>query len=411
MTIDELQILLGKKENEHLEFKAARENYDFDELVKYCFALANERGGRLILGVGDKMPRAVVGSRAFRNIEETKNRLLGIMGMRVDVEEVQHTDGRVLVFDIPSRPTGVPLEHHGQYWMRSGEAVVGMTQDKLRRIFDETMTDFSSGICAAARLDDLDPNALNVLRDLWYQRSKNQHIKSCTDEQLLKDAELLIAGQVTYAALIMLGTHRALGKFLGQAEIVFEYRPDDVPGPAAERHEFRQGFLPVLDEIWRLIDKRNDLQHFQHALCYQEVPIYNEYVIREAVLNAVCHRSYQEGGSVFVRQFPQRIEIDSPGGFPDGITPENILYKQIRRNHRIADVLSKCGLVEKAGQGYDKIYSECIKQSKSLPDFSKTDDASVFLTLHGKIQDIEFLRFLRRLGGIGWKHLGLTLCW
>ena len=218
------------------------------------------------------------------------------------------------------------------------------------------------------------------------------------DEQLLADAELLVDGEVTNAALILLGTRKALGKYLAQAELIFEYRSNEVPGPAAERHEFRQGFLPVLDEIWKLINQRNDLQHFQQGLFIWDVPTFNERVVREAVLNAVSHRDYRHGGSIFVRQYPRRIEIVSPGGFPAGITPENILRQQNPRNRRIAEVLSKCGLVERAGQGFDRIFRECIQQSKPLPDFSHTDAYSVWLTLHGDIQDQEFLRFLEEIG-------------
>jgi ATP-dependent DNA helicase RecG len=101
---------------------------------------------------------------------------------------------------------------------------------------------------------------------------------------------------------------------------------------------------------------------------------------------------------VFVRQYPRRIEVVSPGGFPPGITPENILWQQNPRNRRIAEVLSKCGLVERAGQGVDLIFRECIRQSKRLPDFSRTDAHSVWLTLHGEILDPEFLRFLEEIG-------------
>ena len=99
-----------------------------------------------------------------------------------------------------------------------------------------------------------------------------------------------------------------------------------------------------------------------------------------------------------MRQFPRRIEIVSPGGFPPGITTENVLWQQQPRNRRIAEALARCGLVERAGQGFDLIYRECIRQSKQLPDFSHTDGNQVSITLHGEIQDPEFLRFLEQIG-------------
>ena len=398
VSIDILQTWMNSKEDEHLEFKEAKKNFHFETLVKYCVALANEGGGRMILGVTDKQPRKVVGTQIFPDLEKTKAGLIERLRLRMDVEEIQHPNGRVLVFQVPSRPIGMPMQYKGAYWMRGGEALIPMTPDLLQRIFAESGPDFSAEICTSAQLDDLDPNAVEVLRQLWQRKSSDQDISTRPVEQLLSDAELLVDNQVTYAALILLGTRKVLGKYLAQAELVFEYRSNEVPGPAAERHEFRQGFLTVLDEIWRLINQRNDLQHFQQGFFIWDVPTFNERVVREAVLNAVSHRDYRHGGSVFVRQYPRRIEIVSPGGFPPGITPDNILRQQNPRNRRIAEVLGKCGLVERAGQGFDRIFRECIQQSKPLPDFSHTDAYSVWLTLHGEIQDPEFLRFLEEIG-------------
>ena len=394
----ELQSWMNAREGERLEFKEAKTQFHFEKLAKYCVALANEGGGRMILGVTDKPPRMVIGSQAFRNLERTKAGLIERLRLRLDVEEIQHPDGRVLVFQVPSRPIGVPLEYQGAYWMRGGESLIPMTPDQLQRIFAETGPDFSAEPCASAQLDNLDPAAVELFRQLWQRRSPDQDISTRSVEQLLTDAELLVDGGVTYAALALLGTRKALGKYLAQAEIIFEYRSNDVPGPAAERQEFRQGFLPVLDDIWRLINQRNDRQHFQQGFFVWDVPTFNERVVREAVLNAVSHRDYRHGGSVFVRQYPRRIEIVSPGGFPSGITPENVLRQQNPRNRRIAEVLAKCGLVERAGQGFDLIFRECIRQSKPLPDFFHTDAYAVWLTLHGDIQDPEFLRFLEEIG-------------
>src|SRR5947209_2668640 len=159
------------------------------------------------------------------------------------------------------------------------------------------------------------------------------------------------------------------GTGCGEAEVVFEYRSSEAACPARQRMEYRQGFLTVLDELWNLINLRNDKQHFLHRFMMLDVPTFNETVCREAILNAVSHRDYRLAGSVFVRQFPRRLEVVSPGGLPAGITPENILWRQAPRYRRIAESVSRCGLVERAGQGMDRIYEECIKESKPKPDF------------------------------------------
>jgi ATP-dependent DNA helicase RecG len=177
----------------------------------------------------------------------------------------------------------------------------------------------------------------------------------------------------------------------------FEYRSSEAAGPASQREEFRRGFLHYYDRLWEVINLRNDRQHFQDGLFMMDVLTFSESAVREAVLNAVAHRDYRHAGSVFIRQFPRRIEIVSPGGFPQGITPENILDRQLPRNRRIADAFAKCGLVERAGQGANRIFESCIREGKPLPDFTHTDAHQVSLTLHGQVQDPSFVRFLERI--------------
>ena len=117
-----------------------------------------------------------------------------------------------------------------------------------------------------------------------------------------------------------------------------------------------------------------------------------------ALLNAIAHRDYRHAGNVFVRQYPRRLEVVSPGGFPPGISTDNLLWRQQPRNRRIADTLQKCGLVERAGQGMNRMFEESIKQGKATPDFTGTDGHQVFLTLRGEVQDPIFLRFLEKVG-------------
>lgn len=397
--IDELNSLLKSSEDEHLEFKEAKNHYDFEELVKYCIALANEGGGKMILGVSDKLPRKVVGSQTFSDLERTKAGLVERLHLRVDAESIAHPDGRVVVFDIPGRPLGFPIQYKGAYWMRAGGSLAPMTAEQLRRIFDETGPDFSAEICAkASSLSNLDAAAIESLRTLWFRKAGNAALQQLTQEQLLRDCELIVDGGITYAALILLGTREALGRHLAQSEVVFEYRSSEASGPAQHRKEYRQGFFSFRNDVWNTINLRNDVQHFQDGLFIWDIRTFNETVVREAILNAVCHRDYRLAGSVFVRQFPRRMEIVSPGGFLPGITPENVLWNQAPRNRRIAEVAARCGLVERAGQGMNRMFEECIKESKPRPDFSRTDEYHVWVTLHGEIGDPQFLRFLEKVG-------------
>jgi ATP-dependent DNA helicase RecG len=93
-----------------------------------------------------------VGTSAFSDLERTKAGLIERLHLRIEVDEIFHPDGRVLVFHVPSRPLGVAIQFKGAYWMRGGEDLVPMTPDLLKRIFAETGPDFSAEICPKATM-------------------------------------------------------------------------------------------------------------------------------------------------------------------------------------------------------------------------------------------------------------------
>ena len=191
VTLTQLQKWLIDDENERLEFKKAENNYPKDKLVNYCVALANERGGRFILGVTDHKPRQISGTQAFLNLAHVKHELLNRLRLRIEADEIVHPNGRVIVFTVPSRPLGIPILNDGIYWMRSGESLVPMSQDQLKRIFDESVPDFSAQICPNVVLADLDERAINEFRARWIRKSGNQTLINLSVERLLIDAELI----------------------------------------------------------------------------------------------------------------------------------------------------------------------------------------------------------------------------
>lgn len=397
-TADEFESFLNAPEGSRFEFKQAKQNFHFEELIRYCVALANEGGGKIIFGVSDKRPRIVLGTKAFSEPGRTEAGLYERLRYRIPVEEYFYQGIRVLIIHVPARRPGSAWSYKGIFWMRSGDALVGMSDDRLRAIHAETGPDFSAEICAAATIADLSSPAIADFRRRWAKKANSARISNFTDEQTLADAELMIGDGITYAALILFGEHRSLGQHLGQAEVIFEYRSTDASGPAQDRIDHRMGFLLFQNDLWAKIDLRNDKQSYQDGLFRFEIPTFDEAVIREAILNAVCHRDYRLGGSVFVRQYSNRLEVISPGGFPVGVTMENILDQQNPRNRRLAEAFAKCGLVERSGQGMNLIFERSICQSKPLPDFKGTSDHEVRITLNGTVGNPAFIRFLEKIG-------------
>lgn len=397
-TREEILQWLREPEGANFEFKAAKQRYDFGELVGYCVALANEGGGKIILGATDRRPREIVGTAAFPEPGRTEAGLYERLGQRVRVEEITLTEGRLLVTHVPARLPGTAWQIDGRFLKRAGDALVALTHEELRLIFAETGPDFSAEVCPGAAIDDLSPEAIALFRERWGRRSGDERKSVWADTDTLINAELLMGGRLTYAALILFGTRAAVARFLPQAELVFEYRSSEASGPAAARQEYREGFFLWQEAIWNTINLRNDRQSYQEGLFRIELPTFAEVPVREALLNAVAHRDYRLGGSVFVRQFARRLEVVSPGGFPLGITAANILDQQNPRNRRLAEALAKSGFIERSGQGMNLMFESAIRQGKPLPSFAGTSDHEVRLTLEGVVRSPEFVRFMERLG-------------
>lgn len=395
---EQLAQWLTEPEGLRLEFKEAKKRYDFEKLVSYCVALANEGGGKVILGVTDRRPRRIVGSAAFDEPGRTEAGLHNRLSHRIPVEELKVPEGRVVVIHVPGRLPGTAWHVDGRYLKRAGDDLVALGDAELRTMFAETGPDFSAQFCPGASIVDLIPAGIALFRQRWAQKKRDARIASWTDAEILANAELMVDGQVTYAAVVLFGNRQTLARSLAQAELVFEYRSSDASGPAADREEYREGFMTWQDALWTKINLRNDRQSYQDDFFRMDLPTFDEIPVREALLNAVAHRDYRLGGSVFVRQYPKRLEVVSPGGLPAGITPENILDHQNPRNRRLAEALARCGLIERSGQGMNLMVESAIRHGKPLPSFAGTDSHQVRLTLEGGVRNPAFVRFMERLG-------------
>ena len=180
----------ASSEHQRLEFKEAKTQLDFGKLCKYCVALANEGGGQLVLGIADKPPRPVVGTAAVNNPVGMAEKLFQTLGFRVDVEEVNHPDGRVVVFHIPVRPRGTAYHLEGTYLMRAGGELAPMSEDQLRRIFAEGEPDWleehtKTGLDAAQVVELLDTQSFFELLKLPYPANQAGVLDRLQQERLV----------------------------------------------------------------------------------------------------------------------------------------------------------------------------------------------------------------------------------
>ncbi len=177
-TDEQFKEWIEKSEGLNLEFKKAENSFSkTKDLPDYCAALANEGGGKLILGVENS--RDVTGTKAFQGTADTLSHyLLQNLGIRVDVEEKIYKGKRILIFHIPSRPIGAIVKSSGDYKypMRAGSSLVEMSQDKIKEILNEAEVDFSCQTVKNFSLSDIDEEAIDNFKKLWAQKQKKKSI-------------------------------------------------------------------------------------------------------------------------------------------------------------------------------------------------------------------------------------------
>ena len=412
------ELSMLKESEDHVEFKEAKRNFNFDGgdrrdpkdrrhcILGYVAALANEQGGRLVFGMKDKRPHDVVGtSFEAGNLGALEDAIYERMKIRVRTEEVFEPSTsaadkkRVIIFNVPSRPVGKMLKFEGVPLMRTGESLREMSDEEIFKILSEQEPDFSAKICNGLTIGDLDPDAIRVMKQKYAEKNENPGFEGISDEQALSDLDLLVDGQLNYAALVLLGKSSTIRKYMSQNNVVIEYRNDPASIQYDDRIEIQQPLFLAIDSIWAYINQPtlNPQVHISENAYIFDIKLFNKETVREAVLNAIAHRSMIVQNDVVIKLSPNQLTITNAGGFPIGVDKSNVLtVNSTPRSKRLAEVLQKTGLVEKSGQGVDKMYTNCIMEAKPLPDFSETDNYQVSLKLRTEIRDVPFLIYIRQ---------------
>jgi len=396
-----------------VEFKKAEQGnfaYDGGSRVKpsdrrkcvlgYVTALCNEGGGLLVLGMEDAYPHKVVGTKQSEGrIGDLESDIYRDTQIRPHIYELYEDEvnkkGRVLVIEVPPRPVGKLFRFEDVPLMRVGEELKPMSDEMMFSILQEHEPDFSADICEGLAIEDLDVEAIRILKQKYAIKQKNPDFLTLPDAQVLSDLNLIKDGEITYAALILVGKQEVLNEKLPQASVVLEFRKSESLVPYTNRQFYGQPFYKMIDLLWHDIDLRNDKIDVNENSYIFNIPYFNEEVIREAINNAITHRDYRRTSETVIKQYPQKMIIMNAGGFPLGVTIENLLRVQSTpRNRLLADVLAKTGIVERSGQGVDKIYKNTLSEGKDEPDYSHSDPFRVELHLSAVIKDKAFAMFL-----------------
>jgi ATP-dependent DNA helicase RecG len=417
---ERLQALLElPSENEVVEFKEAKNGYDFTKLGKYFSALSNEANLKrrsaawLVFGVKDN--RQVVGSnfRAQRkDLDHLKEEIADKTTNRitfVEIHEVQHADGRVVLFEIPAAPKGIPIAFDGHYYGRDGEALSPLNLEEIERIRAQMGTeDWSAVVVPEAALDDLDEEALAVARRNFKSKfpDKAADVDGWDDATFLNKAKLTIKGKITRAALLLLGKEEA-EHFLQPAEAKVRWLLKDHQGNDRDYALFGMPMLLAVDKVYAKIRNLKYRYIREGTLFPEEIDQYEPYAIREALNNCIAHQDYTLAGRINVIEHEESLTFTNLGSFVPGDVRRVVMDdapEEHYRNRFLATAMFNLKMVDTAGGGIRKLFLFQRQRFFPMPDYDLFDNR-VKVKLTGKVLDMDYARLLARDGGLSLQEI------
>ena len=358
-------------ETEHLEFKEAKNRFNFEELVGYCVALANEGGGNMVLGVTDKLPRIIVGTKAFDTPAKTVAGIHQRLHFKVEYTELDHPNGRVLVFTVPARSKGHPVQYNGKYLMRAGEELAPMSPEQLKKIFEEDKPDFLQEIAivdieGADVIRILDTQSYFDLLNLPYPENRAGVLDRFYREGFIKKINdrygITNLGAILFAKSldeIPALSRKAVRVVIYEGKNKLKTRLDQMG---------HKGYVVGFQGMVDFINSQTPANEVIEKAIRTTVKMFPEIAIRELVANALIHQDFNEqGASVMVEIYSDRVEISNPG-LPI-ITTDRFIDEYQSRNEQLAGVMRRFGVCEELGSGIDKVVESAEVYQLPAPDF------------------------------------------
>jgi ATP-dependent DNA helicase RecG len=351
-------------------------NPDVGDLAQALVAFANGDGGTILVGVTPE--GAVTGDVAPDDLEES---LLAAQAecrppVEVGWEQVETSRGAMIAIRIPRS-----LELHsladGRVLIRTGQENRPLTGQEVRQLAaTKSAGDFEIEPVLTADSDDLDSDI--VEEHLTKRQERGGGPLNQPLPELLKEIGALDQqGKPTVAGLLLFGQRPQA--HLPQSGLVFvrfvgtEPRGSDGLAGYGRREEIGGPLARIVERAWQVVWEEMRVGAVVKGLVREEQTEYPPFAVREALVNAVCHRDYRlRGRRIEVRMFDDRLEVISPGGLPGYITLDNIVDEHFSRNPRIVAGLFQWGYIEELGLGVDRMIDEMLRAGHPAPDFRAT---------------------------------------
>lgn len=404
-----LESLIATWENEVVEFKQAGSDYSTDDIGKYFSALANEanlRGadaGWLVFGVNNKTRR--VAGTDYRpqaeRLHALKMQITENAEPRItfrDIHELDHADGRVLLFEIPAAPQGIPIAWKGHYYARAGESLTSLGLDKLDGIRHQTLAqDWTAQTVSAATLNDLDEAATRRAReafaDKYANRMRRDEVMAWPLATFLDRARITQDGAITRTTLLLLGKAESAHRLSPHpAQLTWSLQ-----GPERAYEHFAPPFLLSSTRLYQRIRNIQLRILPQDELLPVEVPKYDQRIVLEALHNCIAHQDYSRFGRVVVTELPDRLVFENEGRFFEGQPVDYIDGTRTPRRYRnpfLAQAMAELNMIDTMGYGIHSIYQGQARRYFPMPDYDLSEADAVKMTIYGGVVDPAYSRLL-----------------
>ena len=404
-----LASLIATWENEVVEFKQAGKDYDTNKIGEYFSALANEANLRnverawLVFGV-DNASRKVVGSD-YREARERLHSLKFQISQGCEpsitfreIHELLTGQGRVVLFEIPAAPMGMPIAWKGHYYARAGESLTHLGLDKLDDIRGQVgAADWSAQVVQGATLAHLDTGALARARESFAKKYANRfepdEVMRWTDSTFLDRAKLTQDGRITRATLLLLGRE--------ESAYLLSPNPTQMTWKLEGAERAYQHFgPPFLLNTTALYQKIRNVQLRilpDDQLLAIELAKYDQKIVLEALHNCIAHQDYTRNGRIVVTESPDRLNFENEGAFFEGLPADYSSGNKTPRRYRnpfLTQAMAELNMIDTMGYGIYEMYAGQARRYFPMPDYDLSAPQVVKITIHGSIVDPAYSRLL-----------------
>ena len=403
MKVEEFKKILDKGETDAVEFKSWIKAKNQKEIISLAvdelIAFANHRGGTVYFGVEDN-PVEVTGcdrkydsQRIIEGIYDKTRPLLF-----TEIEEFEYNGKLVIAISVKADGK-IYTTTDGRCLKRLGKNSKPLYPDELSNVYSSIQNpDFSARIISESTLDDVNKLEVYRLKEKLRVRDAKSTLPDLDDNDFLRGLQLTkMDGDIerlTIAGLLFVGKETSIRRMLPQAEVIYLHYSDNNLEEYDARLDLKIPLINIIDKLTERVQTYGKIENIQIGLFRLEIEEFPERVFQEALLNALSHRDYQSNAAIYVKQYPDRIVIENPGGFLDGITENNIItHPSVPRNKLIAETLQHLKYVQRTGQGVDIMFKDMVSLGKPYPRYKSFNDA-VSLTIYNAIDNTKFVKFI-----------------